>query len=169
MVRNLNPNEKLVERHTEWPTRYHYALYIITDSLCNWASSVTHIPLTQENVVLESTTADHDNGNIPKSSMLALGQVTRHILTSENVYPEFKVYIMDIVFRTYFELRQTDKTTRYAETLMNSIRNGGHQLIDVSKEYKQTLLDAYDNFDKIPYKRQLTDELREILDSDLAK
>lgn len=167
IVRNLKPNERLVDPYDEWPTRYHYALYEIASCLCKWASSVDHIPLNQENVVLENTSANHENGNIPKSSMLALGQITKQILTSNIVSDRFKQYIMDMVYRRYFDLRKVDATKDYAEALLNSVRCGGFRMIDAPIEYTQTLLDTFESFDRIPYEIELSDELRSILTNDI--
>jgi len=163
IIRNLSPNEKLVDPYDEWPTKYHYALYEITSCLCKWITSVDHIELNQENVVLKTTSADHENGNIPKSSMLALGQVTKYILTSDIVADKFKQYIMDIVYRRYFDLRKVDNTRKYAEALINAIRCGGFRMLDVPKVYSQILLGTFEAFDKVPYKIELSDELRAIL------
>ena len=168
IVRNLSPNEKLSDPHDEWPTKYHYALYEITSCLCKWVSSVDHIPLNQENVVLGTTSADHENGNIPKSSMLALGQITEHILTSVIITDICKQYIMDIVYQGYFDLRQVDKTRTHAEALINAIRCGRSRMIRVSSlEYSQTLLDTFEAFDRVPYEMELSDELRKILTEDV--
>lgn len=168
ILRNLAPNEKLVEPDAEWPTKYHYTLYEITSCLCEWIRAVDHIPLEQENVVLESTSANHENGNIPKSSMLALGQVVRHILVSDVVADRFKKYITDIVYRRYFELRKVDATKSYAEALINCIRCGGFSMGKTSLDYTQYLLDAFNEFDRIPYEIGLSDELRKILEDDAS-
>lgn len=169
IVRNLNPNEKLVDPYDEWPTKYHYALYEITSCLCKWVSSVDHISLDQENVVLEGTSANHENGNIPKSSMLALGQVTKQIILSNMVSDRFKQYIMDIVYRRYFDLRKVTKTKPYAEALLNAVRCGGFRMIDAPVEYSQILLDTFEGFDRVPYEIELSDELRSTLVDDIDK
>lgn len=164
ILRNLSPNQLLVDLDAEWPTRYHYALYIITSCLCKWSFAVDHIPTDQENVVLETTSATHENGNIPKSSMLALGQVTKHILTSLAITDRFKRYIMEMVYRRYFKLRQVEKTKNYAEALLNAIRNGGYSMMRSSnREYKQALIDTFSAFDTVPYESVLCDELQSIL------
>lgn len=167
IVRNLNPNEQLIDPNDEWPTKYHYALYEITSCLCKWASSVDHIPLDQENVVLENTSLNHENGNIPKSSMLALGQVTKKILTSNTISDRFKQYIMDIVYSRYFDLKRVHATKAYAEALLNAVRLGGFRMIDVPIEYTQALLHTFESFDCIPYRTELSNELRSILTDDI--
>ena len=168
ILRNLAPNEKLVDPHTEWPTKYHYALYEITSCLCKWIEAVDHIPLEQDNVLLESTSANHENGNIPKSSMLALGQIVKQILVSDVVADRFKKYITDMVYRRYFELRKVDATKSYADALINCIRCGGFSMGKTSPDYAQYLLDAFNDFDRIPYEIDLSDELRKILQDDAS-
>lgn len=168
ILRNLAPNEKLVDPYAEWPAKYHYALYVITSCLCKWIEAVDHIPLEQDNVVLESTSANHENGNIPKSSMLALGQIVKQILLSDVVSDRFKKYITDIVYRRYFELRKVDATKSYAEALINCIRCGGFSMGKTSPDYTRYLLDAFDEFDRIPYEIDLSDELRQILQDDAS-
>lgn len=169
IVRNLDPNEKLVDFHAEWPTKYHYALYEITDCLCKWASAVGHLPLDQDNVALETTSAHYENGNIPKSSMLALGQITKQILVTDALSDRFKKYIIDIVYRRYFELRKVAATQPYADALMNSIQCGGFSMGETSYEYAQYLLDAFEEFDRIPYEIHLSDELRRRLQENVDR
>lgn len=168
IIRNLSPNEKLVDNFDEWPTKYHYALYEITSCLCKWIEAVEHISLNQENVVLESTSANHENGNIPKSSMLALGQILKQILLSDVITDRFKKYISDMVFRRYFELKKVPKTRTYAEALINCIRCGGFSMGRGELAYSKYLLDCFDDFDRIPYEIALADEFREILKGDVA-
>lgn len=171
IVRNLDPNEKLVDPYAEWPTKYHYALYEITSCLCKWIGAVDHIPLDQENVVLETKSANHENGNIPKSSMLALGQVVKQILVNNIVTDRFKKDIADMVYRQYFELRKVAATRSYADALINSIMCGGFSMGKTFPEYAQYLLDAFDEFDRIPFEINHSDELRRILqeNADQAK
>jgi hypothetical protein len=164
IVRNLEPNDKLVDPYDEWPTKYNYALYEITSCLCKWITAVEHIPLNQENVVLETTSANHENGNIPKSSMLALGQIAKQILTSNRVSDRFKKYTADMVYRSYFDLRKVDTTKSYAEALMNSILCCGFSMGETSSDYAQHLLDAFNEFDRVPYEIDHSDELRKILE-----
>lgn len=161
IIRNLDPNDRLVNPTDEWPTRYHYALYEIVSCLCNWATAVDHIPPIQENVVLTTTASVNENGNIPKSSILALGQIVKQLVESDNISDRFKKYIMDIVYRRYFLLRINPKTKPYSEALIISIQCGGHNVVgDVSYDHAQYLLDAFDEFDRVPYCVELTDELK---------
>lgn len=168
ILRNLNRNKRLVNSSDEWPTRYHYALYEIISCLCKWFSSVEDIPLGQENVVLKNTLVEHENGNIPKSSMLALGKITKQILTSDSVSGDFKQYIMDIIYHQYFTLRAVGTTKAYAEALMNALRCGGPQMIDAPIEYTQKLLDTFNCFDHSPHEIDLSDQLRDILTNDIT-
>ena len=167
ILRNIDPNEKLVDSVAEWPTIYHYALYEITSCLCKWATSVKHIPLDQENVILETRSANAENGNIPKSSMLAVGDIMKQVLLSEAVTYKFKIYITDIIYQGYFDLIKVDATKPYAEAFLNAIRCGGSTMIEVPFEYTKFILDAFEQFHLCIHPRSLSNEIREILKDDV--
>lgn len=163
IVRNIAPNEKLVNPHDEWPTRYHRALYEITSSLCKWITAVSDMDLSQDNIKLQTTSATHENGNIPKSSMLALGRIFQLIMLSDNILDTFKLYLADMMYREYFNLKSHSKTKPYANAFINAIRCGGFNTMAPNYKYAEYLLYAFEKFDRIPYSTDLTNELHEIL------
>lgn len=73
-----------------------------------------------------------------------------------------------MVYRRYFELRKVDATKSYADALINCIRCGGFSMGKTSPDYAQYLLDAFNDFDRIPYEIDLSDELRKILQDDAS-
>ncbi|SBS35879.1 hypothetical protein MAQ5080_03297 [Marinomonas aquimarina] len=166
IIRNLSPNEKLVDHFSEWPTRYHYIIYEMVSNLCNWIESVDHIPLKQENVRLESTSHAIEDGNIPKSSMLALSQIVKDILLSDKFSFKFKLYIMDMVYRVYFYLRVFEASKPYAEALRNCLRNADSKVGRDSSTYSKLLFDTFLKFDAFKYGAELQQEMHRILEDD---
>ena len=91
ILKNLASDKKFIDDNAKFPTRYHYALYEMTECLCRWIKAIEYIPLKQDNVVLESVDTTYENGNIPKSSMLALDQTVKEILVSDIISSSFKI------------------------------------------------------------------------------
>jgi len=126
IVRNYKPaDDPLVRPDAEFPIWYSYLLYNIFSALRNWILPVKEIPSDQENVRMASTGADHDNGNIPKSAILALADCTHSILLSDNLGEKLQGSLMDLVFGIYFDLRGSPPGDAYAEALTKAIRSGG--------------------------------------------
>lgn len=166
IIRNLSPNEKLVDEHSKWPTKYHYVISEIVSVLCNWIESVDHISIKQDNVALESMSPINEEGNIPKSSMLALAQIIRDVLLCDKLSFSFKVYIMDMVYRVYFYLRMFDATRLYATALMNCLRTADSKIGKDSSNYSKLLFDTFLKFESFKYGAELQKELHGILEDD---
>lgn len=166
IIRNLSPNEKLVDSQTKWPTKYHYVISEIVSVLCNWIESVDHISLKQENVALGSTSPISEDSNIPKSSMLALAQIIRDVLLCDKLSFSYKVYIMDMVYRVYFYLRMFDGTKPYATALMNCLRTADSKVGKDSSTYSKLLFDTFLKFESFKYGAELQKELHGILEDD---
>lgn len=167
IVRNLQPDSKHVDPLSEWPTQYHFFLYEIVSTLCNWIAEVENIPLDQTNIVLESTSATHENGNIPKSAMLALGRVFKEVHTSDAVDDRFRRYLTEVVFRRYFDLHVRKDFRPYSEALLNALRNGGYSMSRASVEYSASLLDSFNRIDLIPFDSDACAAVRTILEQDV--
>jgi hypothetical protein len=125
MARNYRVSDPLTNPLDKWPIRYSFLLYQAFSAMRDWIKAVEDIPANQPNVVLQSTRTDHENGNIPKSSILALTESARHVLEADHVAERKKAYLMDLVFQIYFDLRPTPELERYAITLLNAISSGG--------------------------------------------
>lgn len=91
VVRNYRLVDPLATPDTEFPVRYSFLLYEIFSALGHWVEELERVPIDQQNVVLRSTMADHENGNIPKS-ILALCECARVVLESHNLTVRFKHY-----------------------------------------------------------------------------
>jgi len=168
IINNIASDDKFVDQPIEWPSKYHFAIYRIVSNLCGWIGTVKHLPSDQENIQLESLGADHENGNIPKSCMIALGEITKHLLVTDKLNDNFKQYIMDIIYHRYFELKKNENTCNYAQAFINSIRSGGHEMLDIPLTYKKELFDKLNGFDQIPY-IEYSKELKRLLTADIAE
>jgi len=169
IVRNLKPDAKYVDLSAEWPTRYHYLLYEIVSHLCGWVVAVEYVPITQSNVMLETPRALHENGNIPKSAMLALGLVFRAAFTSNSVDQRFRTYLAEVVFRRYFSIRQREDLRPYSEALLNALRAGGFEMGRRPEGYSEALLTSFSQMDLVPYDLDACNEVRDLLKSDVAE
>jgi hypothetical protein len=119
-------------------------LYRIFSALCDWVHELDNIPHDQANVRLASMRADHENGNIPKSSILALGESVRLVLLSPNLTPRFKTYLVDMAFNLYFRLTEQQELRPYANVLGQSLWQGGTYKPSDDQEYGRALIAAFE-------------------------
>ena len=143
-LRNLKPDAR-ADMSAEFPTLYHRFLYEIVDCLRGWISCVEwKVPITQENAAVERVDSVDENGSIIKSSMLCMGDVTKQIMSNDEVGPNFKHYIMKIVFEQYRKLVRNSKTSKHGDALLNAVICGGLSYggISIDREYKDFLLEA---------------------------
>jgi hypothetical protein len=166
MLRNYAIVDPQTDIDSEWPTRYSYLLYEAISMMCDWVKAVEGVPPNQANATLQSRRADHENGNIPKSSILALSQCARHILVSESIDQKLKQYLMDIIFRLYFDLRENGNFDNYAEVLTNALSQGGFYRPRSDDKYHRALVDAFEAEEdeyRIKYSEDPVDELGLVL------
>ncbi len=162
IVQNYHPHSS-ADLSREYPTRYSKFLYKIINVYEGWIENVKVMaPSKQSNVVLHSTDNFHDNGNIPKSSIIDLGFSLEHILLSENISERFKRYLMDIVFRLYFELRKDSVTEDYGKVLFAVLKGKG---IFDKKEFRDVVMVYFQQIDQIPYRMQCPELVEEFLTS----
>ncbi len=129
IVRNSDLTvDPLVRPDAEWPTRYCFLLYEIISNLRGWVRALEYLPRDQANVRLERDDLEHENGNIPKSAILGLGQCFQYIVVAESLPVKFRRYLLDIAFELYFWLRSTSGLERYGHVLALSLRDGGSWL-----------------------------------------
>jgi hypothetical protein len=167
MVRNYKLIDPLAEPEAEWPIRYSFLLYEIFSSMSDWVTDAEEVPADQPNIVLRSTNTNHENGNIPKSSILALSQCCRSLLESQDVGDTFKRYLMDIVFELYFELRSSHKLEQYAMVLRSAISQGGFYSRKSDDAYRSALIVAFE-WNKTEYSIKHSDEHVSELESALS-
>ena len=138
MARNYRINDPLSDANDEFPNRYGYLIYEIFSSLRNWIRDATQLPRTQANVVLEHVDSQHENGNIPKSSIKALCESLFYVVVSENLGERQKHSLISSVFELFFELRQIDGFQEYGEVLLHCIQDVEKYESDALK-YQETL------------------------------
>lgn len=126
IIRNMDfDTDMLLEPSRSLPNRYSYLLSEIFSNLRYWIKEVKEIDINQSNVVMRKINISHENGNIPKSSIIAIGRCLWHVINSE--LPErLKSYYLDIVLSTYYDLRELNATEKYAKVLALSIAKGGN-------------------------------------------
>ncbi|MDF2811088.1 MAG: hypothetical protein K0S56_2119 [Microvirga sp.] len=109
----------------EWPTRNAYLLYAVFKALTNWIEAVENLPADSPHLVLESNLSRHQNGNIPKSAIIALGDCLRRVLLSGAVSDRFKNYLVEITCRCVVKLPADGDKTGFRKSLIASILAGG--------------------------------------------
>ncbi len=146
IIRNLSPKPN-VDLDREWPTPYHCLLYEIVAALDDWISAVENVSINQSNIVLKNERIDHENGNIPKSAILAMGQVFYDVIETDSLDIKFKSYLLGIALRTMHKLTIVDKTRPFGNLLKRSIIKGGNQFGSNRKSFQIKLNDALQNID----------------------
>ena len=146
--KNINPHSA-VDETDEWPTRYHFFLYDIFNVLKGWIDSGAElVPMGQSNVILRNKDSQHENDNILKSSIIALSQCVKEVVNSDTLSERFKQYLVEDIFRIYFNLGQKQETKDYAFVLKTLLKDGyGHE----GEIYWRKILDYYSRFDKLSY------------------
>jgi hypothetical protein len=148
IVQNLEPTPR-VDLAREWPTPYHYFLYECIHSLCDWVTIVQDIEVDQENIEVKSTSLDHENGNIPKSSALALGQALRYILHSPKITPRFKAYLLGVSLRVLNDLDGNARHNSLRRVVISSIANGGFATGNARLAHQHAIRNALDDIDVV--------------------
>lgn len=113
------------EVFAEWPTRNAYLLYALFDAMTDWIEAVNDLPEDSPHLVLESYRATHQNGNIPKSAIIALGDCLRQVLLSDEVSDAFKATLADLTFSALDKLPATGPRAGFRESFIGSLVAGG--------------------------------------------
>jgi hypothetical protein len=162
IIQNYKPHSR-VDLSREYPTRYSKFLYDIIDVYHGWIKAAKDlVPKKQSNVVLANTNAVHENNNIPKSSIIALGLSLEDILFAENLSERYKRYLMDIVFEFYFELRKDVITEEYGKVYFAMLKGKG---IFDKEEFCNAVMNYFHQFDKVTYQIWSPELVQEFLES----
>jgi hypothetical protein len=145
IARNYKLDDVLIEPTAGWKTRYSYLMYQAFDAMGDWIRGAMDIDPAQANVTLHSLRADHDNGNIPKSAILALCQSLREVFEAASIEGDLKASIADMAFRLYFELRASPKMEGYATVLRRALWQGGTYRRPDSEIYQSALIRAFES------------------------
>jgi hypothetical protein len=139
IIKQMAPTPE-ADLSTEWPTPFHYLLYHMVTVILSWLDEYSSVedkaPLQMENERLS-----HDNGSIPKSATLALGNIVFSIISS-TMTDQFKGYILEIVVRHLVEKCHDENYTSLNRLLVNSVlMNGTHN--ELNAEYIQRFNGIY--------------------------
>jgi len=146
ILNKLNPSED-VDLNDEFPTPFHYILYHIVSVMLAWLDEYSYVT-DKSQLTMENENLCHDNGSIPKSSVLALGNIIFMMVSSSKISTQFKTYILGMVCRHLTDKLQDDEYQSLNKVLMKSIlRNGFHNKLDC--EYLDILYDCYQDVDDV--------------------
>ena len=158
IIQNYKPHAS-VDLTAEWPTRYSYFIYLIIQVHEDWMNEVERIiPDKLLDLAVDNVSNHHENGNIPKSSLIALGFSLEKILFSDTISDRFKDYLVEIVFRFYLKLATTRLMGDYAQVLLSIFRSEG---IFTTRDLKSKLKTSFRRIDKIPFLMQVPDFAKE--------
>jgi hypothetical protein len=163
IVRNYYLEDALVEAELTFPTRYSELLYNMFRAMRDWIELVKQVPRDQMNVVMRSTATDHENGNIPKSTIVCLRFCLKDVLPAEKVGFGLKRTILHTFFNLYFELLASG-INNYAEALAIAMRPGGFVFDQEDIRFRTALAEGFNSFDRIPHPRDQVEELKRVLE-----
>lgn len=161
VLRNIRPDPIGLDVYSEWPTPYHYLLYAIFEAFRDWIQSASQLSISKEFIQLRNTMINHENDNIPKSSILALGICLRQVMLAKNIDTSFRTYLLEGVIRSYFGLLNAPAMQRYGELFRNVIVEGGFSSPATQDEYLANFSAALGDVDHIPFPHA---EWRELVD-----
>jgi hypothetical protein len=144
ILNKLNPSSE-VDFDKEWPTPFHYILYHIVSVMLDWLREYSNVenknPLKMDNEQLH-----HDNSSIPKSTILALGNIIFSIISSPTVNREFKQYILEVVFGHIENNLHDQNQSQINRVLMKSILHNGYHN-ELKHDYIIEFTEIYQNID----------------------
>jgi len=147
----------------EWPTRNAYLLSSIFGALTDWIGAIERLPADSPHLELESDQANHENGNIPKSAIIALGDCLREVLLAEAVSDRFKNHLADICFRCLSKLPKNGDKAGFRRSMIASLIAGGPLR---KTDHLPRLLEAFGDLDHVV--RARLDDFAEALDAALG-
>ena len=146
ILNKLNPSED-VDLNAEWPTPFHYILYHIVSVMLDWLDEYSYVT-DKSQLRMENENLCHDNGSIPKSAVLGLGNIVFMVVSSPIVSLRFKTCILEMVCRHFRDNAHDDEHKSLNRVLMKSIlRNGFHNKLDCG--YLDILCDCYQDIDHV--------------------
>lgn len=124
----------------ELPTRAAQLLYSIFDNLTEWVLLATQVELGSPHRQPDNSRVDHENGNIPKSSAIALGMCLKTVLQSDRIEDVVKQSLLRAALRGVAKLSlEADGILR--QVLVDSLANGG--IVAGGPTYRARLLEQY--------------------------
>src|SRR5271169_6491005 len=150
----------------EFPTVGHYLIYEMFSAMRGWIWNVRYLPADQENIRLENQKFDHENGNIPKSTIMVMVICLNKVITADNITDRFKRYILRIVLSAYESTRYKNTSLQkcgYDEMMLNAITAGDFWKDPDVPVYRRKLLQLLPQMDIAlkPEAKTVRDALRE--------
>jgi len=124
---------------TEWPTRAAYLIYELFSALTGWIKAIKDLPRHSPHLSPNNDDLTHDNGNIPKSAILALASCLESLLTADAVSVRVKESIHDIVIRTLRDISHAKVGGRHRAILIKAIIQGGFEMHTPADGYGEAL------------------------------
>jgi hypothetical protein len=162
IVNNYYPKNDNMNSISECPTRYAYLIYKMISSMCSWVEAIKDISPNQENVKLENENIE--NGNIPKSTILAICRCFKTILVSERIDTNYKNYLLESVFSLYFSLRESNEYKGYANVLKDTLIGEKQYMVQNGDRYIESIKTAFYSFDTIPYNDDHVQEFKKFIE-----
>ena len=151
-----------LDEFVEFPTRASYLIYEIIRVLLGWISVVPELPQDSPHRTMENRRALHENGNIPKSAAIALGQCMRHLMLAPNVservrasnYHTIMRHLRDLQGAACVDIRAamiasiigrgpSGPDPAYGEALKEAFNETDHVLREYLEDYKVALIEQY--------------------------
>jgi hypothetical protein len=114
-----------VDYDREFPTPYHYLLYQLFSAMGTWVQEAAALSADDPAFGQVSVDLEHDNGSIPKSAILAIGQCLRHVLRASQLTARFKSDAVEWVLRDLKDVQRHHHARALADTLVLSVAHGG--------------------------------------------
>lgn len=121
---NYDTSNPLVDTTAEFPTRAARLIYEIVDALGDFVKLAPDLPEGSPHRGVPDR-FEHDNGNIPVSAAIALGQCVRMVATSGRLGDTFVIYMHECVLRDIAEFPRNGGDGRLRGFLIQSIVQGG--------------------------------------------
>lgn len=131
----------------EWPTRGAYFLYQIFAQVRDWIELAEKLPKDSIHREPESDRVDWDNGHIPKTAALVLGECLATVMRSQAISDRFKGYLFDIALRSVKNMAPGGELAKLRRATLGSIAQGG--VSDAGETYRATLRRLYSDIDHI--------------------
>lgn len=117
----------LVDVSTEFPIRAARLIYEVVDALGNFVALAACLPAGSSHRSVPKR-FDHENGNIPVSAAIALGQCAKTIAMSGRLGERFANYMHECVLRDIGRLRSDGENGRLRAFLIDAVVRGGDTL-----------------------------------------
>lgn len=141
--RNLSPGNDVNPRD-EFPTPYHYLLYEIIISLCEWIAIAADLSRADRVAI--------DDRRVPMQSVVALSRVMNTIVLSKKLEDDFSTYMLEVVVGRADEWQEDSKMLPYYSALLNRLTRGGRDY-GVPEEWPDRLLSLMCGIDHAKYHR----------------